>query len=91
MEESNPAIAGAKKALTGVTEVRKETELWKFATDAGHFSQTGMLVIGFGPGDEGLAHTVEESISIADMELGLRGNLVLARDWPRLARIEGFS
>ena len=91
VEESNPAIAGAKKALTGVTEVRKETELWKFATDAGHFSQTGMLVIGFGPGDERLAHTVEESISIADMELGLRGNLVLARDWPRLARIEGFS
>ncbi len=91
IEESHPALAGAKQALTGVTEVREETELWRFATDAGHFADAGSLVIGFGPGHEGLAHRVDESISIADLELGLRANLALARDWPKLARPEAFS
>ena len=90
IEESHPALAGAKQALTGVTEVREETELWRFATDAGHFADAGSLVIGFGPGHEGLAHRVDESISIADLELGLRANLALARDWPNLARPEAF-
>ena len=90
VEESHPALISAKQALTGVTEVWEETELWRFATDGGHFADAGMLVIGFGPGHEGLAHTVDESIPIADLEVGLRGNLVLARDWPRLALREGF-
>ena len=89
--ESHPALTGAKKALDPVTEVRAETELWRFATDAGHFADAGMLVIGFGPGQEGLAHTVEESISIADLDVGMQANLALARDWPTLALRAGFD
>ncbi len=89
--ESHPAITGAKQALDPVTEVREETELWRFATDGAHFADAGMLVIGFAPGHESLAHTVDESISIADLDVGMQGNLALARDWPRLAEKAGFS
>ena len=88
--ESHPAITGAKQALDPVTEVREKTELWRFATDGGHFADAGMLVIGFAPGHESLAHTVDESISIADLDVGMQGNLALARDWPRLAERAGF-
>ncbi len=88
--ESHPALTGAKQALEPVTEVREETELWRFATDGGHFADAGMLVIGFAPGHESLAHTVDESISIADLDVGMRSNLVLARDWPTLAQRAGF-
>ena len=87
--ESHPAITGAKQALDPVTEVREETELWRFATDGGHFADAGMLVIGFAPGHESLAHTIDESISIADLDVGMQGNLALARDWPRLAERGG--
>ncbi len=38
-------------------------------------------MIGFAPGEEFLAHTVNESIRIDDLEKGLMGNLALARDW----------
>ncbi len=88
--ESHPALTGAKQALEPVTEVREETELWRFATDGAHFADAGMLVIGFAPGQESLAHTVDESISIADLDVGMRSNLALARDWPTLAQREGF-
>ena len=88
--ESHPALSGAKQALDPVTEVRQETELWRFATDGGHFAEAGMLVIGFAPGHESLAHTVDESISIADLDVGMQANLALARDWPILAERAGF-
>ena len=48
------------------------------------------FVVGFAPGHESLAHTVDESISIADLDVGMQGNLALARDWPKLAERAGF-
>ena len=52
---------------------------WDFATDGGHFSQAGMACVGFGPGDEHLAHTVQEHIPIAELETAMAGNAALAR------------
>lgn len=43
------------------------TQVWRFATDAGHFAQHGVAVIGFGPGHEETIHTVNERISISMM------------------------
>lgn len=54
------------------------TQMWRFATDAGHFIERGMKVIGYGPGYEDVIHTVEERISIDMMVEGLVGNAALA-------------
>jgi putative selenium metabolism hydrolase len=40
---------------------------WRFATDGGHFANAGTAVIGLGPGDDAVVHTVEERISIAEL------------------------
>ena len=37
---------------------------WWFATDAPHLATSGAVVLGFGPGEEELAHTTEESVPL---------------------------
>lgn len=54
-------------------------DVWRFATDGGHFAQAGALPIGVGPGDETLAHTRDECIEIAEIETALDINESLAR------------
>ena len=41
-----------------------------------------MTVVGFGPGDDRLAHTVNEHIVVDELALGIRGNAALAFHWP---------
>ena len=49
-----------------------------FATDGGHLFAAGIPCIGFGPGDERLAHTNREHVAIADLHEAAIGNAVLA-------------
>lgn len=53
-------------------------QLWRFATDGGHFAAAGVSTIGYGPGDETLAHTIEERIELTELVHGLAGNATLA-------------
>lgn len=61
----------------------REPELtrYAFATDGRHFVPHGLTVIGYAPGDENLAHTVRESISIDSMDENLRGLIQLLREF----------
>jgi succinyl-diaminopimelate desuccinylase len=52
---------------------------YRFATDGRFF--TRFPIIGYSPGEEPLAHTVKESISIAKMAKSLRGHVQLLRDY----------
>jgi len=56
------------------------------ATDGGHFHAAGIPTIGYGPGDETLAHTIEERIDLDDLVAGLVGNAALAA---RLGEMNG--
>jgi len=75
----HPAVV-ASEAICGdaLGEVRP-TGVWQFATDGGHFAEAGMAPVGFGPGDELLAHTVDEHIEIPALEEAMRVNEALAR------------
>ncbi len=42
---------------------------WWFATDAPHLAQRGAVVLGFGPGEEEVAHTTRESVSVEHLEI----------------------
>ena len=58
--------------------------VWDFATDGGHISLEGIPVIGFGPGDDRLAHTNQERIPVDELlqAAGTYGALIegLAKD-----------
>lgn len=77
----HPALRTASDVLTPVLGSEPPVGVWRFATDGGHFAGAGLTVVGFGPGDDSLAHTVSEHIRVADLEVGLRGNRALATEW----------
>lgn len=61
----------------------QEPELasYQFATDGRHFVPYNMPIVGFAPGEERLAHTVAESISIEEMAQSLQGYVQLLREF----------
>ncbi len=61
---------GASLAAAG-QRLRERT--WWFATDAPHLTRMGGTVVGFGPGEEELAHTTEESVDVASLATARHG------------------
>jgi putative selenium metabolism hydrolase len=76
------AVVTAASILKRVIALNEDPGIWSFATDGGFFAAAGQTVIGFGPGNDKLAHTVEESIEITELEKALHGNKALAMEWP---------
>ena len=68
LSEADPFVKAARTTLTNVLGRDEGVDTWKFATDGGHLMEAGIPTIGFGPGDERLAHTNQERISLAQME-----------------------
>ncbi len=54
---------------------------YQFATDGRLFVPYNLPIIGYAPGEENLAHTVKESISIPQMGEALRGYVGLLREF----------
>lgn len=79
LPSDHPAVAAAENICRDVLKEDRPTGVWQFATDGGHFAEAGMAPIGFGPGDEFLAHTVNEHIEIAALEEAMEVNEALAR------------
>ncbi len=57
---------------------------WRFATDGGHFVRAGATCIGFGPGDDALAHTIDEHIPISQLKDALDLNEAFSKEWATL-------
>jgi putative selenium metabolism hydrolase len=76
---AHPAVVAAC-ALAAECGADGHVGVWRFATDGSHFYEAGFTPVGFGPGDEGLAHTVDEHIEIAALELAMAVNAGLARE-----------
>lgn len=71
----------ARTVLRGVLEeaaVPFEEGVWWFCTDAPHLSAGGRPVVGFGPGEEELAHTTRESVKVSDLVVATRAYRELA-------------
>ena len=45
-----------------------EPGVWRFATDGRYTANAGWPTVGWGPGNEGLAHTTKESVKVADID-----------------------
>jgi putative selenium metabolism hydrolase len=68
LAEDDPFIRAAQATLVDVLARDVETDVWRFATDGGHLMAAGIPTVGFGPGDDQLAHTNQERISLVQME-----------------------
>jgi putative selenium metabolism hydrolase len=67
LPEDNRLFQAARTTLVEVLGRDEEVDIWRFATDGGHLMAAGIPTIGFGPGDERLAHTNQERISLTQM------------------------
>jgi putative selenium metabolism hydrolase len=81
LSADDPVVVAAHSVLEESSGGPIEVAVWKFATDGGHFAEAGMKVIGYGPGEEILAHTKDESLKISELKEAVQGNFDLARYW----------
>ena len=67
--DPNSALAQcASEVIAESTGKPPAPGVWDFATDGGHISLEGIPVVGFGPGDDRLAHTNQERISVDELQ-----------------------
>jgi succinyl-diaminopimelate desuccinylase len=78
LDENSHLATAAKTIVSKALGREVPSQIWRFATDAGHFVAQGMQVIGFGPGYEEVIHTVNERISIDLMVEAMTANAALA-------------
>jgi succinyl-diaminopimelate desuccinylase len=60
----DPWLAKVRTVLAAALGRELEVGTWRFATDGGHFAAAGATILGFGPGDDALVHTVEERLPV---------------------------
>ncbi|MCB0165656.1 MAG: M20/M25/M40 family metallo-hydrolase [Anaerolineae bacterium] len=68
LPEEDQFVQAAHQALVSALGRDDGIDIWRFATDGGHLMTGGIPTVGFGPGDEKLAHTNQERISLVQME-----------------------
>ena len=74
-------VRQVRQAVTKGMGWEPELSEYQFATDGRHLVDCGAAILGYSPGEENLAHTVDERISIVKMADGLRGTIQLLRDF----------
>ena len=68
-QPDHPLVTRLQQVVTRAIPDTLEPSIWRFATD-GRFSHArGIATVGFGPGDERLAHTTRERIAVSELEL----------------------
>jgi putative selenium metabolism hydrolase len=76
--EEDPLLVAGRTALEEAFGREVPVRRWEFATDGGHLMAAGIPCIGFGPGDETLAHTNQERVPIAQLTEAALGYAALA-------------
>ncbi len=68
ISEDHPLVQASLRAARAVLGRSVETSLWQFSTDGVYsMGEAGIPTVGFGPGEEKYAHTVDEQIRAADI------------------------
>lgn len=65
---TSPLAVAAENVIASSTGKPANPDVWQFATDGGHLALAGIPCVGFGPGDDRLAHTNQERISIEELK-----------------------
>jgi succinyl-diaminopimelate desuccinylase len=75
--EDDPWLVHSRSNLETIWGRTVEVGTWRFATDGGHFAAAGAAVLGFGPGDDAVVHTVEECLPVEQLIESAVGYLAL--------------
>ena len=67
-QAADPTVQTLQRTVLEVNPNAPEPGVWRFATDGRFTAAQGIPTIGFGPGDENLAHTTQEHIDVSAME-----------------------
>jgi putative selenium metabolism hydrolase len=78
LPENDPMLGRACSALEAAFGRPVPVGPWTLATDGGHLFAAGIPCVGFGPGDERLAHTNQEHVVVDELAEAVLGNAVLA-------------
>lgn len=82
--DGSPVVRAAQSALRGVG-IEPELSHYAFCTNGSESAgRRGIPTIGFGPGHESQAHTIDESIEISQLHAAANGYAALARELARL-------
>jgi putative selenium metabolism hydrolase len=63
-EPDHPWLLQAQRTLASALGRDLEIDAWRFATDGGHLAAAGVTVIGLGPGDDRVVHTIQERLPV---------------------------
>jgi putative selenium metabolism hydrolase len=68
LEDRHPLVQAGQDARRAIGLAEAETGKWNFSTNGIYWmGKAGIPSIGFGPGDEVTAHTMEDSVSLEDV------------------------
>ena len=71
-EPDQPDVMALQKTLLEFQADAPAPGIWNFATDGRYLHHAGIPCVGFGPGDQNLAHTTKERMNISELELYMR-------------------
>lgn len=77
MPADDPWLGQVRSGLEAVWGREVDVGTWRFATDGGHFAAAGATVLGFGPGDDSVVHTVNECLPVEQLVEAAAGYLAL--------------
>ena len=80
--EDDPLLLRAKRVLSEALGRPMGVDVWRFCTDGGFIAAAGVPCLGFGPGEDIMAHVVDERLAIAQLLEAVVGYMALALRLP---------
>ncbi len=81
LAEDHPFLRRVVHAVESSMGVRPEVGTWRFSTDGVYtMGELGIPTVGFGPGQEQVAHTADEFVPVADLERAMRAYARIAKE-----------
>ena len=74
----HPFLVRAQAGLSAMLDRAVDVGVWRFATDGGHLAEAGVTVLGFGPGDDTVVHTIQERLPLTQLVESTAGYMALA-------------
>ncbi len=80
MAADDPRLLRTQALLETALGRKFPASVWQFCTDGGHLAQAGIACLGFGPGNEHMAHVLDEHVAVDELVEAALAYAVLAAE-----------